>query len=243
MAGDFAACSQRALELLATLPPASVKASVAATGLDCALSAPEDAPWRAEALTRFESATREALTYKGLLDDDRSALYGSLVDARDREHDEAGGKTAAVAWLDWLDVQAKTAPSVEARAALDGYRVSAAVRAGAPERVLTAIEKSERELPKDYNPPARLATVLRELGRYDQALAASDRALALAYGPRKLVILDARATIQEKKGDAQGAKATLQQALDYAGTLPDAQKPKRTIAKIKKRLGQVEPAD
>ena len=243
MANDFAGCSQRALELLPTLPPASVKASVASTGLDCALSAPEEAPWRADALTRLEAATHEALTYEGLLDDDRSALYGTLVDARDRQHDEAGGKTMALAWLDWLDVQGKTAAGVEARAALDGYRVSAAVRAGAPERVLATIEKSERELPKDYNPPARLAIVLRELGRYDQALAASDRALLLVYGPRKLVLLDARATILEKMGDASGAKVALQQAIEYAETLPTTQRPKSMIAKIKKRLGQVGPAD
>jgi len=236
MDGKDEECAKRALLLLPDLPRNGVKANVASTGLDCAFGASEDAPWRAAALVTLEAAVRDALKYDGLLDDDRSGLYGTLVDARDRQKDEAGGKATALLWLDWLDAQARSAPSPEARAALDGYRVSAALRAGAPERALAAIQASERELPKDYNPPARLAVVLRELGRYDEALAASDRALSRVYGPRKLTLLDARATILEKKGDAAGAKATLEQALAYAATLPKSQRPKGMIARIEKRL-------
>ena len=243
LAGKNEECAQRALTLLPDLPPRSIKANVASTGLDCALSAPEDAPWRAAALASLEAVVHDAVDYEGLLDDDRSGLYGALVDACDRQNDEAGGKATALLWLDWLDAQARSAPSAEARAALDGYRVSAAQRAGAPERVLLAIEASERELLGDYNPPARLAIVLREMGRYDEALAASDRALAKVYGPRKLTLLDARATILEKKGDRAGAKATLEEALAYVATLPEAQKRKGMIARIEKHLGQVGAAD
>jgi tetratricopeptide (TPR) repeat protein len=236
MAGNDEACTKRSLELAPGLDAGGIKANVVAIGLDCALSASKDAPWRAQAVTTLEAAVREALHYEGLLDDDRSSLYGSLVDARDRQDDEAGGKAAAEAWLDWLEVQAKEAPSVEARAALDGYRVSAALRAGAPERALAAIEASERELPDDYNPPARLAIVLREMGRYDDALAASDRALAKAYGPRKLTIFDARASIYDKQGNHAAVKSTLEQALAYAKRLPKPQRSARWIARIKKRL-------
>jgi tetratricopeptide (TPR) repeat protein len=243
MAGKNDECAQSALTLLPGLPPGGPKAGVAAIGLDCALSAKEDAPWRAAALVSLEAAVREALRYDGLLDDDRSGLYSTLVDARDRQNDEAGGKAAAVAWLDWLDAQARSAPSPDARAALDGYRVGAAQRAGAPERVLAAIQQSERELPNDYNPPARLAAVFRQMGRYDEALAASDRALSKVYGPRTITLLDARATIFEKKGDPEGAKTALRQALEFAATLPDSERTKRTIARIEKRLGQVGRAD
>ena len=133
-------------------------------------------------------------------------------------------------------VTGKVTPSPEARAALDGYRVSAALRAKAPERVLAAIQASERELPDDYNPPARLATILRELARYDEAIAASDRALLKVYGPRKLTILDGRATILEKKGDTEGARVALEQAIAYAATLPSVQRPKRMLERIEKRL-------
>jgi tetratricopeptide (TPR) repeat protein len=243
LAGKNDECARRALELLPALPPGAAKANVASTGLDCALSAPEDAPWRAPALTTLESTVREAVGYDGLLDDDRSGLYSALVDARSRQKDEAGAKAEAATWLDWLDAQARSAPSAEARAALDGYRVSAALSAGKPERVVATIRLSERELPKDYNPPARLALVLREMGRYDEAIAASDRALSKVYGPRKLTLLDARATILEKKGDPAGAKATLERAIAYASTLAKSQRPKGMIARIEKHLGQVATAD
>ena len=236
-------CATRALELLPSLPSAAVKANVASTGLDCALSAAEDAAWRASALATLEATVREAVGYPGLLDDDRSGLYSALVDARRRQGDETGAQAAAVTWLDWLDVQAQTAASVEARAALDGYRVSAALSAKAPERVVDTIRRSEQELPKDYNPPARLALVYREMGRYDDAIAASDRALSKVYGPRKLTLLDARSTILEKKGDTAGAQATLEEAIAYASTLPKSQRPKGLIARIEKRLGQVGSAD
>ena len=236
LAGQDDECAQRALTLLPDLQPGSAKANVASTGLDCALSAPEDAPWRAAALVTLEAAVRDALKYDGLLDDDRSGLYGTLVDARARQHDDAGVKAEAVLWLDWLNAQAMLAPSVEARAALDGYRVSAAQRAGAPERVLVAIQASERDLPKDYNPPARLAIVLRELGRYDEALAASDRALAKVYGPRTIRLWEDRATIFEKKGNPEEAKAALRRAIAFASTLPPSERTKRTVARLEKSL-------
>ena len=51
------------------------------------------------------------------------------------------------------------------------------------------LQASERDLPDDYNPPARLATAYKAMRRWDEALAASDRALAKAYGPRKLGML------------------------------------------------------
>jgi tetratricopeptide (TPR) repeat protein len=231
-------CAKRALELNGTLPAGPVKAAVVATGLDCALGAPAEAPWRADAIKTLESATREAVRYGGLLDDDRSGLYGALLDARDRQDDQAGGKAVALEWLDWLDGQAKTAPNPNARAALDGYRVSAAIRAGAAAREVPFIELSERELPDDYNPPARLALLLGELGKYDEALAASDRALAKVYGPRKLTILNARATFYEKQGDTAMMKKTLEDALAYAATLPEPQRSKGMIARLEKRLGK-----
>lgn len=236
MAGKNEECVRLAEERWTALPPGGEKAGVAAIGLDCAFSLDPSAPGRAEAIARFEGRVKEATAYPGLLDDDRSSLYGALVDARDRQDDEAGGKAQALAWLDWLDAQAKSAPNAEARAAQDGHRVSAALRAGDPARMIPALEASERDIPGDYNPPARLAVLLREAGRLDEALAASDRALAKAYGPRKLLLLDARATILEKKGDAEGAKSVLRQALEYAQTLPVPQRPKGMIARIEKRL-------
>jgi hypothetical protein len=72
--------------------------------------------------------------------------------------------------------------------------------------------------------------------KYDEALAASDRALSLAYGPRKLGILRTRAEIFEGKGDAVSARKTIEDAIALAESLPEEQRSARTIAALKKKL-------
>lgn len=228
-------CARRAIDLAPSLPPGGSRANTVATGLSCALDGDEKAAWRAGAITTLERSVHEALAFDGLLSDDRAGLLSSLVDAREHQGDAAGKKAAALELLAFLEADAKKAPTADARAALDGYRVSASIAAGDPARALAPLQASEHDLPADYNPPARLANIYRELGRYDEALAASDRALAKVYGPRKLTVLDARATIYEKSGEQAGASATLRKALEYAETLPESQRPKRLVERIKKR--------
>jgi tetratricopeptide (TPR) repeat protein len=130
------ACARRAMELGPTLPQGGSRANVAATGLDCALGADEKTSWRAGAMTALEGEVRHALTFDGLLSDGAAGLRSALVDARDRQGDEAGAKAAALDLLVFLEADAKKAPTAEARAALDGYRVSAATAAGDPARAL-----------------------------------------------------------------------------------------------------------
>jgi len=42
------------------------------------------------------------------------------------------------------------------------------------------LEQSQREMPDDYNPSARLAIAYRAMKKWPEALAASDRALSMA---------------------------------------------------------------
>jgi tetratricopeptide (TPR) repeat protein len=98
------------------------------------------------------------------------------------------------------------------------------------------LRASERDLPDDYNPPARLALAYKALKNYDEALAASDRALAKAYGPRKLGILQTRADIYKDKGDSAAARKTIEEAVKVAESLPDGQRSERAIASLKKKL-------
>ena len=128
------------------------------------------------------------------------------------------------------------APTPEARAAFDSHRVAAAMMLKTPERVLPALQQSEKDLPDDYNPAARQALIYREMQKYDEAIAASQRALAKAYGPRKLRIYDVLADVQTKKGDAAGAKATVQDALAFAETLPESRRPKKMLEEMRKKL-------
>ena len=216
-------------------------AAVASAGLGCALELKGQE--RAAAIAEFETAVRSAIGEPRIemAADDRSGLYGSLAEARKELDDEAGAKAVAGEWLAFLEDEAARATSAQARAVFDPLRVSAALALGQPARVITALEQSQKDFPHDYNPPARLAYVLREAGRYDEALAAANRALKLVYGPRKLRVYSTKADILEKKGDTMSARATVEEAIAYAKGLPRAQRPPHSVEGLEKRLAAMGP--
>jgi len=238
-AGDLEKCAAVAGRETPGLERGPSFAVAAASGLGCAAGAPETAAWRAPAIAALEPLVVESLDLANVLGDDRSSAYQSLIELRQRRGDEAGAKAMAERWMAFLDASAAGAKSVEERASLDGHRVACALALGDPGRAVPALEASQRDLPSDYNPPARLAVLYREMGRYDDSLAASKRALDMAYGARKLRIFDARADTYTKMGDAAGARRTLDEALRYAETLPEPQRPKAFLATLKKKAAAI----
>jgi tetratricopeptide (TPR) repeat protein len=229
-------CAKAAIDEAPRLPRGPAFANVVSTGLSCALDADKNEDWRAPAIAAVEPLVREALSLPNLLGDDRSGLYATLVQARDEAGDEAGKKQLAGQWFSFLEQVTAGAKNAEERLAYDSHRVSAALILGDPARALPALEASARDLPDDYNPPARMAVILREMGRYDEALAASARALAKAYGPRKIGIYEARAAIYEKKGDPAAAKKTIADAIAHARTLPPSPRIEKTIDRLEKKM-------
>jgi tetratricopeptide (TPR) repeat protein len=211
-------------------------ANVAVIGLDCADQAPKDAAWKAGAQKALEPLVEEALALSSVLADDRSSLYGMLAGRAEERGDEAAAKAWAERWLTFLEKEAAAAATPEARAAFDSHRVAAAMMLKTPERALAAVQQSEKDLPHDYNPPARQALLYREMQRYDEAIDASRRALARAYGPRKLRIYDVLADVQTRKGDAAGARTTLEEALAFADSLPETRRPRQMVEAMRKKL-------
>jgi tetratricopeptide (TPR) repeat protein len=237
--GDLEQCAELARRETPALTRGPAFAGASAAGLQCAVDAPASAAWRDPAIKDLEAFVVESLALDNVLADDRSSAYGMLVDLRDARGDQAGAKEMAGRWLTFLENQAAAAGSVEARAAFDSHRVGAALALGDPARAVPALLASERDLPDDYNPPARLAILYRELGRFDEALAASRRALDKAYGARKLRIFDARADIYAKKGDPVAARRTLEEALTYADSLPKSQQPQAFVAQLRKKAAAI----
>lgn len=211
-------------------------ANVASTGLSCALDAPEGAPWAAPALAALEPLARQALLAPGVLADDRAALYDALGRARQAARDEAGARHFGEALWTFLEAEGKRAATPAERASLDSWRVSCAIGLSDPARAVPRLEASERDLPGDYNPPVRLARLYLEQGRHQEALAAAERALARAYGPRRLRVLEVKASIQEAAGNRAAARATLEDALAFDAALPPAQRNERAVAMFQARL-------
>ena len=190
-----------------------------------------------EHLKVLKPLAEEALKVPEGFADDKADIYVTLISiARNTKDDAAVKKYATDMWA-FLQQEARTAPSAEGRAALDGWRMSAANYLNDPAMALPALEASERDLPDDYNPPVRLASVYTQLNRPNDALAAYKRASTKAEGPRQVSILLSCVAIYEKKGDKTAAKSTLEQALKVAEGLPEKQGTPY-IARIKSQLAK-----
>ncbi len=235
---DFSECVALARDTLPKLAHTVSSANLAGSGLDCALGLPADAAGRSGAIAAFEAESRAALTDPKIVlaADDRSALFDVLFRAREEAKDAAGAMAVAREWVAYLDGEAARAKTAEQRTALDPDRLAAYEAAGEIEKAIPMLEASERDFPEDYNPPVRLALVYLRMKRYDAALSASDRALSLVYGPRKLRVLDVRADIYKGMGDAASARKTVQEALAYAEALPPGQRSESAIASLKRQL-------
>ena len=239
--GDNERCATRALELYPQVKGTMSAPNTAATGLSCAIGLDEKHPKRAEYVAKLEKATRETFDDPKLKmsGDDRSGLYISLIDARVDAKDEAGAKKLREEWAAFLEKVAGEAKTPEQRTVYDSHRISAYLELGTPEKAIPMLDQSERDFPGDYNPPARLALAYKAMKEYDKALAASDRAMARVYGPRKLTVMSARADIFIARGDPKAAKETIAQAVEYAKSLPEGQRSDRRIASLEKRLASM----
>ena len=231
-------CAAVAREAFPYLKASPSAANVAGSGLDCALALDKSLPTRFALVAALTRDAKEVLrgSRAGLAVDDVSALYQTFAEERGSANDAPGKTKVLEEWAAYLEAEAAKGKTPEARAAFDAHRITAYLELGQPERGIPMLEASERDFPDDYNPPARLALAYRGMKKYDEALAASDRALLRAYGPRKLVILSARADIYDRKGDPAGAKKTREDALAWAESLPKEQVSERQIAALKKQL-------
>jgi tetratricopeptide (TPR) repeat protein len=232
------ACAAIAREAFPHLRASPSAANVAGSGLNCAMALDKGLPSKSALVSDLAGDAKEVLLgpRTGLAVDDVSGLYQTFAEQRDSVNDAAGKRKVVEEWAAYLEAEAAKGKTPEARAAFDAHRITAYLELGQPERGIPMLEASERDFPDDYNPPARLALAYRGMKKYDEALAASDRALLRAYGPRKLVILNARADIYDKKGDAAAAKKTRKDALAWAESLPKEQVSERQIAALKKQL-------
>ena len=237
--GDDQACAEQALAIYPKVKGTVSAANVAATGLSCALSLDKADAKRAPAVATLLKATKEVFDDAKIVlsDDDRSGLYIALIEA---EENEAAAKKLQEEWSAFLEGAAARAKTPDQRAVYDSHRLSAHLELGTPEKAVAFLEQSERDFPNDYNPPARLAVAYKALKQYDNALAASARALTKIEGPRRLSVLQTRADIFVEKGDPKAARETLAEAVAYAKALPEGQRNERRIANLEKRLASIQ---
>ena len=242
MSGDAERCAVRALALYPKVKGTASAPNVASTGLTCAAGMKKEHAKRAELIGKLENATLETFDHPKIVisDDDRSGLYLALIEAADATGDDEELVRLKHEWSAFLDEAAARAKTPEQRTVYDSHRLTAYLELGTPEKAIPMLEQSERDFPDDYNPPARLVWAYKALKRYDDALAASDRALAKVYGPRRISVLSLRVDLFVDRGDLKAAKETLAEAIEFAKSLPEGQRSEGRIASLEKRLASLQ---
>ena len=235
---EEAKCISVAREALPRLGGSPASVMVSRSGLDCALGLGKEDAGRAAAIAEMEAATRKTVADArlGAAADDVSTSYLSLIQARKDAGDPAGAGKDAEAWAAFLEAQAAAAKTPEQRAVFDSHRLSAYMELQQPERAVSMLQASERDLPDDYNPPSRLAVAYLSMKRLDEALAASNRALPKVSGPRRVRVLQTRSDIFAARGDTAASREALEQALACAEALPPGQRSEGQIKALEKKL-------
>lgn len=211
------------------------------TVLDCAESLPPVDP-RVAKVRRLAVSLLEPLCTKGhaeLTPDDRGDACGILIEAYDALHERQAANTAARTRLSVLESAASGLPD-ELALMYDFARSESLVRLGRGAQAIELLQNRERTLPQNYNPPHHLARVYRSLKRWDDGLAAIDRALALAYGPRKAGLYGVKVDLLLGKGRREEAVHTLGEQLALYEALPEGQKRPDAEAKVRNDIARLE---
>lgn len=238
--GRLAVCAATAAAEAPHMPPGTALADVIRSGIECAEKQIDD-PQERERLAALAALGERVASdpSQPILADDRSDLYDYTLEAyRDLDRRDAVQRLAG-SWTAFLEDQAARAPSPAARAVFDAHRVLAYLALGKPERVIPFLQRSERDFPDDFDPPARLAAAYLSMKRFHDALAACERALARAYGPRKLRLWSLQADVRVAMGDVSGARDSLRAALEFAHRADLGARYDRQIASITRRLAEL----
>jgi hypothetical protein len=196
------------------------------------------APWATRARAVLEPLAAEAVGVRSALRDHRFQLYQQLMVAASVRNDKAAVRRWGDRWLAELD--ATKPASDDERSALDIARVDAAGLLEDPMRVLPALVASERAMPDNYNASLRVAQLLVDARRWDDAAAACARGLVHVTGPLgRSWLLATKADALAGKHDVAGARGALEEALAAARQIGTPSLRDRNVARLTQQLGKL----
>jgi len=193
------------------------------------------------ARTTLEPLAVAAVDLPSTLRDHRFQLYQQLMTSAALRGDAATLRKWGHRWLDEID--AIVPGSDDERSALDIARVDAASDLEEPARVIPSLAASEKAMPGDYNASLRLAQMELAAGRVDAALAACGRGLEHVTGPvGREWILEIQANALAGKGDREGARRSLEEAVKAAKEIGDPAQREHKVQMLTKAMASLEAA-
>lgn len=214
----------------------------------CAEKAMASEPERAKALRARGIARLQTILADPsapLSIDDRAEAMGYLRDALDASGKPDDAKQVAEQLRTLLDgAMDKAATPLEAMTHL-WLRCEVYAWLERPLDLVPAVEKLAKQLPTEYDPPARLGWLYLRAGKPAEAAKWTEQALGLVYGPRKGRVLAQRAEIAAAAGDKATERRYREQAVKLWESLPPGQQSPDNLAKAKQALAALDaaPAD
>jgi thiol-disulfide isomerase/thioredoxin len=155
--------------------------------------------------------------------DDRSDAMMNLREALDALGQKDEAKAMAERQLAFLADAAAAAPDAWAASTYNWPRAEVHVWLGRGLELVPALEKSVADLPKEYDPPYRLAWVYMKSGEPAKARPWAEQAAGLAYGARKVRLVGLLVEVAKAMGDAAGERAARTQLVQVLESLPPEQ--------------------
>ena len=234
-------CVQLGLREMDNTGDTSIASDFVATVNGCAERLPDGDPQRTQLREKSVARLQQVLAKSDapLSVDDRSDAMATLIELLDasRQHDRA--VEVANARVRLLEDAAARAPDATMASTFDAHRTDTYLYLKEPQKAEQLLAEREKQMPDDYNPPARLARVLLEEKKLAEAEAAVDRALAkMTRGQRRIGVLGLKARILQAEG--KPSAAVVQEQLDVYRELPATQRNPQLEAQLRKKLAEAE---
>jgi thiol-disulfide isomerase/thioredoxin len=172
--------------------------------------------------------------------DDRADAMMNLRNALDALGKKDEAKAMAERELTYLADEAAKAPDAWAASTYNWPRAEVHVWLGRGLELVPALEKSANDLPREYDPPYRLAWVYMKSGDPAKARPWAEKAVALAYGARKVRIAGLLVEVNKALGDVAGERAAREGLVKVLESLPPEQAQPDALDKAKTELAAMD---
>ena len=193
---------------------------------------------RERAVVRWQALVDDASAPLSV--DDRSDAMANLRETLDALGKKDAAKAVAEKQRALLDETAAKAATPMAAMTYNWPRSEVYVYLQRPLDLVAALEKSANDLPKEYDPRARLGWIYLKANKLPEAAKWTDEALALVYGPRKARVLNQRAEIAQKQGDKAAERRAREDIVKLWETLPPGQQQPDALAKAKQAVADLD---
>lgn len=236
---DDAKCTEAGLAHADGVVGSSAKVDVLLQLGRCAAKAPAALREKADAFVLERLPKLVETPPEGASVDDRSDAMGAWASLLDKQGKKEEALAVQARRIAMLEAAAANADTPEQQQVYDYERMLAYLAAGRGADAVAMFEKRTKELPTSYEAFARHAYTLVELGRAADALAPADKAIELAYGPRKLRYMALKAKALVALGKTAEARAVLEAELAGWKALPPGHFDQAKVEDAEKRLAAV----